>query len=150
MKIGIVGSEKAKFTELGEARAKDAIRDILRSGGADTVISGHCHLGGVDLWAEEVADELGIGKQIFPPAYLNWSQGYKPRNLQIAHNSDIVYCITVDKLPPGYSGMVFPYCYHCLKAGRDARDHVKSGGCWTVIQGMKLGKEGRWIVINNA
>jgi hypothetical protein len=152
MKIGIVGSEGAKFTELGEQRAKGAILDILKylvPHSDDAVVSGACHLGGIDIWAEELADKLGIGKEIYPPKEHSWSGGYKPRNLQIARNSDIIYCITVDKLPPDYKGMTFETCYHCAKNGRDGKNHVKSGGCWTVIQGIKMGKEGRWVVISN-
>lgn len=149
MKVGIVGSEGSKFTDDGAFSAREAIRRILNVPEVTHVVSGHCHLGGIDIWAEEVADELGIGKLIFPPREHGWTHGYKPRNLQIAKNSDIVYCISVDKLPPNYKGMTFPTCYHCLKAGRSGTDHIKSGGCWTVIQAMKMGKEGKWIVINN-
>jgi hypothetical protein len=155
MRIGIVGSEGAKFTKLGEERARDAIRALVRDCGdpADTVVvSGHCHLGGIDIYAEEVAAELGVKTLIFPPAKLNWSEGYKPRNLQIARNSDKVVCITVNKLPPDFKGMVFDRgCYHCKKADQACKqDHVKSGGCWTVLQAGKMGKEMEWIVISNS
>ena len=153
MKIGIAGSEAAKFTELGQARAKYAIIEamsFLAPNSDDAVVSGHCHLGGIDIWAEEVADSLGYKKEIYPPADLTWSGGFKPRNLQIARNSDIVYCITVDKLPEGYKGMVFDGCYHCLKANAGFKEpHIKSGGCWTVLQGIKMGKVGKWVVVNN-
>ena len=30
------------------------------------LVSGHCPKGGVDIWAEEIADELGIKKEIYP------------------------------------------------------------------------------------
>lgn len=153
MKLGIVGSEWSKFTLFGEARAKDAIRRIIREHEPTHVVSGHCHLGGIDIWAEDIADELGVAKEIYPPADLTWSGGFKPRNLQIAHNSDTLYCITVDALPSDYTGMVFEGCYHCKKSiglGACGRPHIKSGGCWTVIQGIKKGKEGRWIVISNS
>lgn len=151
MKIGIVGSEAAKFTKKGEQQAKAAILDILKylvPHSEDAVVSGHCHLGGIDIWAEELADTLGYGKLIFPPRKLNWSEGYKPRNIQIAVNSDIVDCISVDKLPEGYKGMRFDGCYHCLRGG-STYPHVKSGGCWTVLEAIKRGKVGRWIVVNN-
>jgi hypothetical protein len=149
MRIGIVGSEAAKFTKLGEERACAAIKSILSAEGATHVVSGHCHLGGIDIWAEEIGKSLGLEPLIFPPREFNWNNGYKPRNLQIAKNSDIVYCISVDTLPPDYKGMKFKSCYHCAKIGRDPLDHVKSGGCWTVIQAMNFGKEGRWITIEN-
>lgn len=149
MKVGIVGSEGAKFTKLGEERARAAILDILSAPDVTAVVSGHCHLGGIDIYAEEAGQSLGKQCLIFPPKRLSWNDGYRPRNLQIARNSDILYCITVDKLPEGFKGMTFGLCYHCAKNGRDGNDHVKSGGCWTVVQGMKMGKEGRWIIINN-
>jgi hypothetical protein len=44
--------------------------------------------------------------------------------------------------------MVFGECYHCRKAGRDL-GHVKSGGCWTALQALKMGKQAEWIVIDN-
>src|SRR5689334_14188453 len=130
MNIGIVGSEAAKFTPLGEARAKRAILEILQPSTPPTqlvnfiprpenVVSGHCHLGGIDIWAEEIADSLWIPKLIFPPANLRWEGGYKQRNLEIAKASDIVYCLTIDKFPDTYTGMKFPYCYHCKTA-----DHI--------------------------
>ena len=151
MKIGIVGSEGKKFTTLGEANARQAIVDILsgKHGVVDSVVSGHCHLGGIDIFAEEEADRLGIQKEIYPPRVHSWDQGYKPRNLQIARASDICYCITVDILPPDFKGMRFKECYHCKRYGRSGTDHVKSGGCWTVIEAIKLDKRGEWITVTN-
>lgn len=149
MKIGIVGSEAAKFTTLGEERARKAIMEILGDKDVTHVVSGHCHLGGVDIYAEECAIACDIETLIYPPAELNWSNGYKPRNLQIARNSDIVYCISIDTLPADYKGMTFKTCYHCAKNGRDGSDHVKSGGCWTAVQALKMGKQAKWITINN-
>ena len=143
MIIGIVGSEAAKFTPDTEATARQIIRDLLSPPDA-VLCSGHCHLGGIDIYAEEEADRLGRQKLIYPPTVLNWAQGYKPRNIQIARASDIVYCLTLRELPPSYNGMRFEGCYHC----GDARPpHVKSGGCWTVWQAMKLGKPGEWRII---
>ena len=140
MKLGIVGSEAAKFTPETELLAKEQIADFLNLG--DTVISGECHLGGIDIWAKEYAIENGIKYKGFPPKTLRWSDGYKPRNIQIAEASDYLVCITVKELPPGYAGMKFPLCYHC-----GTKDHVKSGGCWTVKYARKLGKPGEIIVI---
>ena len=130
MKIGIVGSEAAKFTPKGEADAKALIRGLLLSW--DEVISGGCHLGGIDQWAAEIGRELGLKVTEYVPKNRTWSDGYKERNLLIAKNSDIVHCITVDQLPDGYTGMRFSRCYHCNTNG-----HVKSGGCWTMRQAEK-------------
>ena len=57
----------------------------------------------------------------------NWEDGYKPRNIEIAENSDEIYCITLTQLPESYKGMKFGNCYHC-----HTTSHIKSGGCWTV------------------
>lgn len=140
MKIGIVGSERKKFTPKGEFEAKALIRHMVRNPVVDTVISGDCHLGGVDQWVRQITEEEGKKFIGFPPKRKSWEGGYKPRNLLIAKNSDIVYCITVDQLPEDYDGMTFPMCYHC-----GTKDHVKSGGCWT----MKKCIQGQLHVIKN-
>lgn len=127
MKVGIVGHEGSKFTPETEERARRIIRLLLR--GATLMVSGGCHLGGIDIWAEEEATAVGVPTLIFKPAKLQWEGGYKQRNLKIAENSDIVHCIVVRQLPPSYSGMRFTYCYHCK-----TNDHVKSGGCWTALR----------------
>lgn len=94
------------------------------------MISGHCPLGGVDIWAEDIADELGIKKEIYPPEVYQWNdkiskgsyvddvvelKGYRSRNIQIAEMCDILYCIN----PKG----------------------IRSGGTWTMEYAKKLGKE---------
>jgi len=147
--IGIVGAEGAKFTKTGENEARILIRAIL-TGGAEgypeidpvTLVSGHCHLGGIDIWAEEVADDLKIPKVIFPPKVLSWesqgtNDGFKARNIKIAMQSDIVHNITVKRLPVGFKGMKHNKCYHC-----DSDSHIKSGGCWTMLRAAKYGNRG--------
>lgn len=138
--IGVVGSEAAKFTEVTEAKARIAIRELLPL--ADLVVSGACHLGGIDLWAVEEAILASVPTHEFPPARLTWNGGYRERNLEIVQASDFVVCITVKKLPPNYTGMRFQYCYHCHTS-----DHVKSGGCWTVKQALQMDKLGDIVVI---
>lgn len=125
MNVGIVGHEAAKFTRVNEALARMIIRVLIAEPGT-VVVSGGCHLGGVDAWAEEEALAMERGTLIFRPARLSWEGGYKERNLLIAKHSEIVHCLVVRTLPESYTGMRFPYCYHCRT---DA--HVKSGGCWT-------------------
>lgn len=137
VKIGIVGSEAIKFTFDGELKAKRLIRELIAKTGADEIVSGGCHLGGIDIWAEEIGRELGLKVTVFKPENQSW-EFYKKRNLQIADTSDIVYCITVNKLPNTYKGMTFKLCYHCK-----SDKHVKSGGCWT----MHRAKEGHLYVI---
>jgi hypothetical protein len=140
--VGIVGVEAAKLIPISERAAAAIIKKILRREKATTVCSGHCHLGGIDILAEGVAEELGLKTLIFPPKVHNWSQGYRPRNLLIASRSDVVYCITVKTLPPGFKGMRFGRCYHC-----NTTEHVKSGGCWTVKMARRLGKRGEVVVV---
>lgn len=144
MKIGIVGAEKAKFTDKGRTRARRLIRGLLSQEGIEEVISGGCHLGGIDRWAVDLARERKLAVKEFIPATRSWELGYKPRNLLIAERSDVVHCIVVDKLPEGFSGMRFAICYHC---GR--KDHVKSGGCWTMKQARKMGKKGILHIVRN-
>lgn len=143
MKIGIVGHEAAKFTAKGEREARAIIWRLLLP--PDSIlVSGHCHLGGIDIWAEEEAEKLGRQKMIFPPSNLQWSPGYKERNLQIARASDILHCLAVVRLAASYRGMTFNTCYHC-----NATDHVKGGGCWTMKQAMKFHKVTQLHKIDN-
>ena len=140
MRIGIVGAEGAKFTKQGEVLAREAIRSLLCEG--DTVVSGGCHLGGVDIWAEEIATIKGLERLIFPPEVQSWEDGYKPRNILIAEHSDYLVSIVVNRYPSEYRGMTFDKCYHCHTV-----DHIKSGGCWTVKYGRKIGIPGEVMVI---
>ena len=140
--VGIVGSEATKFISETEKEAKAIIRKLLMRPGVIGVSSGHCHLGGVDIWAEEIGKELGLCLYIFPPATRSWETGYKPRNLQIVEASTEVHCITVRELPTSYVGMRFNGCYHCR-----TKDHVKSGGCWTAKQARQQGKKGECHIL---
>lgn len=142
MILGLVGSEAAKFTKATETEARSVIRQLLASGKYAAVVSGKCHLGGVDLFAIEEAKAVQLPTREFPPRTRSWASGYKPRNMQIAQAADEVICITVKSLPLGYTGMRFALCYHC-----GTKDHIKSGGCWTVKYAQSLGKRGRVLVV---
>lgn len=141
--VGIVGHEAAKFTSYTEREARRIIAGLL-DGENTVLVSGRSPLGGVDVWAEEVAEALQRRTVIFPPTARQWegAGGFKERNQQIADASHELHCIVVAQLPPEYRGMRFPKCYHC-----DTDEHVKSGGCWTVRRGMAQGKPGHWHVI---
>lgn len=141
MIYGIVGSESLKFDERTERLARQVIKDLCVL--ADHVVSGACHLGGIDVWAIEEAKALNLRATEFPSKTHSWEDGYKPRNIQIAEAADRVVCITLRKFPQGYSGPRFPFCYHCKTA-----EHIKSGGCWTVKYAQKIGKSGEVIVID--
>ena len=136
--VGIVGHEGAKFEKSAELMARLIIRDLLNDEDA-VLVSGHCHLGGIDIWAEQEAKALGRAMEIFPPQDHTWETGFKPRNIEIASRSDIVHCIVVRELPANFTGLRHQLCYHC-----NAKDHVKSGGCWTAKYAQKLGKPAIW------
>jgi hypothetical protein len=148
--LGIVGSEKAKFTPVTEAMARRAIRGAILTFQATKVCSGRCPIGGIDIWAvEEAVSLLGPGSGIeFPPTKHQWAGkgGYQERNIQIAQTSDVVVCFTVAKLPETYvvKGWEY-YCYHC---GTDK--HIKSGGCWTTRHARSLGKTGFTVTLREA
>ena len=151
MKLGIVGSEAAKFTPYTQEAARRIIRSLIRKTEATLVISGHSPLGGIDWWAIEEAEAAGVPTREYPAGVHSWASvkgvdGFKARNLKIARNSDMVVCITLKELPPEYHGMEFPDgCYHC---GTPPGDHIKSGGCWTVKQALRLGQRGGVLVID--
>lgn len=140
--VGIVGSEGAKFTSETESDARSIIVRLLSEKNVIGVSSGHCHLGGIDMWAEEIGKELGLQLFIFPPKRKTWEGGYKQRNVEIARAATEMHCITLKQLPDSFKGMRFDYCYHC-----HTKDHVKSGGCWTVKYAQGMGKKGFWHVI---
>lgn len=140
LRLGIVGHAADKFIPLTEALAKQAITDLIIEQNPSQIISGGCHLGGVDIWAEEISIGLGIHLLVHKPLKQIWFGGYKERNLKIARDSDLVAVIVVKDYSPNYRGMTFNGCYHC---GDRNPPHVKSGGCWTAWKA----RERRWIFI---
>ncbi len=135
-----------------ERKARGIIRILLFD--EAVLVSGHCHQGGIDIWAEEEAESLGIQKMIFTPSIRQWNPpggyGFKARNLDIARHSDDLNVIVAANYLFGYSGRRFDGCYHCARAGRPATNHVKSGACWTLNEALKLGKTGRIHIIEVA
>jgi len=129
MKIAIVGADGKKWGSLGKVSksnfliivAKQLIEKILKDNPGCTLVSGACPTGGVDIWAEEVADKLGVPKEIYPPRINKW-EGYKERDIKIAKACDKLACIE-------------PY----------RRNH--SGGMWTMNYASKLGKPVKLFVI---
>jgi hypothetical protein len=153
MNIGFVGNGDDKFTQLGQNRAQEVIRNAFFTYDPDRVVSGHSPVGGIDIWAENLALINGIGTDIKTPEVHQWNPegqyGYKARNLDIARASDILYVILANEYPPEYKGRKFAECYHCKSIGRNSTDHVKSGGCWTGKKALEMGKDVRWIIIEN-
>lgn len=151
MRLGIVGSEGSKFTPESEKAARAAVRELIELEKPDVVVSGGCHLGGIDIWAVEEARALGIATIEHKPIFLQWAAdgGFRDRNLAIANDSDLVVCISVDRLPPGREPDPWNRgpCYHC-RAGKGCdKPHIKSGGCWTVIAASRMGKRTGWVVL---
>jgi hypothetical protein len=148
MKIGIIGNGTDKFTEAGRRRAVAEIHNIFNdSEGLDdgiTLVSGHSPVGGIDIWAEDVARELGYTLDLKIPRQHTWdaAYGYKQRNLDIARDSDELHVILVDTYPKEYRGAKFKICYHCY-----TDKHIKSGACWTAKQAQALGKNVFWHII---
>jgi hypothetical protein len=142
--VGIVGSEAGKFTAITERQARHWIRQLCER--ADKVVSGRSPLGGIDWWAIEEAKRQNKEWEEFPAKTSRWGgpDGFQARNMAIARASDLVACIVVRELPERYTGRRFDGCYHCHTP---AGHHVKSGGCWTMHQAERLGKEGRLLVV---
>lgn len=186
-KVAVVGPEESKWTEEQKSKAKENIVIILTKESTkqtikkygllvtdtvitldfstNTLVSGHCPKGGVDIWAEEIADKLGIKKEIYPAEVNQWEdseeqtrtewgakdliqkKGFRSRNIQIAEACDILYCIVPKKSHEaefqGVYGSYPDFCRHCEVYG-----HPTNGGCWTMKYAKKLGKEVHLVVIN--
>ncbi len=151
MIVGIVGSEESKFTRKTEGLAKHAILDAIKRYGATGIVSGGCHLGGIDKWAIAGGRHVGIPEDRlieYVPKHLRWEpNGYRLRNEKIAQRGDVCVCITVRELPNSFRGMAFDQCYHCEKIDPKHRKHFKSGGCWTMHYAASLGKPIELIII---
>jgi hypothetical protein len=151
--IGIVGHGSNKFTEKSKKIAKNLIADILLKYHPNCIlISGHSPMGGIDIWAEEIATDLNVQMDIKSPKQHSWDgeYGYKARNMDIANGSDEVHVILVDSYPPNYKGKKFDNCYHCIKHPEVKSNHVKSGGCWTGWKAKELGNELIFHIIKNS
>jgi hypothetical protein len=106
-----------------------------------TLLSGGCPKGGIDIWAEIAADVLGIAKDIHYAGIKQWEstfadfgdtpgsssarrlKGYKERNIEIATECDVLYCI-------------------------DPKGRFGGGGLWTYAKAQELGKEVHHIIID--
>ena len=86
MRLGIVGHAAEKFTEVTAKTALVAMGEAMFRHKATQVVSGGCHMGGVDIWAKGKAISLGVSVVEFVPTKRTWSGpgGYQERNLQIA------------------------------------------------------------------
>ena len=136
MRIAIVGSEEKHWTPKTRELACKEIKKILVNDDHHehvnnnpydviypTLISGGCPKGGIDIWAEIIADFIGLEKKIYYPENERWEpNGYKERNDKIAHDCDILFCIDPD-------------------------DREWSGGRWTMKRAEFYGKETHLILV---
>lgn len=149
MNIAIIGSEETKFNNETRLKAIGVIGSLLNDL-SDTLVSGHCPLGGIDIWAEDLARTRGLNLLIFAPKRNNWSApgGYRDRNIDIAHNCDQVHVIVPKWYPDSYKGSKFRSCYHCDKRIPAILSHIKSGACWTAWLAKDLGKSITWHIVS--
>jgi hypothetical protein len=145
--LGFVGSSESHWTKIQKQKAIQKIFEILTVAimkyGQENIVfvSGGCKKGGIDIWAENVADAYGLKKHIFIPEIEQWDdynqemsggegwarpeiyqKGYKSRNMDIAKNIEILYCI-------------------------DPKNRQGGGGLWTLRHAKKIGKETHHIEI---
>ena len=127
-RFAVVGSEEKYWPEFGHDLVLVNMTIHLPKMKEDcgvcpkpTIVTGRCPRGGVDIWAEEFAEKMGYGLEVYEPEVNRWDGsdegkiGYKQRNLQIARVCDVLYDI-------------------------EPRDRKWSGGMWTAIEAIKLGK----------
>lgn len=129
----------------------EVVDDYLGNRVTDVVlVTGGCPKGGVDKWAEEVADKEAVKKLIFPPAVYQWEdrkvdgltfKGYKSRNIHMAKICDLIYVIA-----PYEEGKV---CYHHSEDPEMGKNHPMNGGCWTAAYARNLYKEAHLILIRD-
>jgi hypothetical protein len=151
--VGIVGHGEDKFNHETKKIANNIIYNILNESDVTGFSSGHSPVGGIDIWAEEMAEHFKKTMYIFEAKQNRWDSkyGFKQRNLNIAETSDILYVIIVRNYIENYGGRTWfrndkPFCYHCER-NKVASDHVKSGACWTAWEAKKLEKEVFWYII---
>lgn len=177
LRIGIIGASEEKWDKLLVNDVKKTIRDILvnphyycvecgwnfkyphvvshvdkglvKELKVQVLVSGGCPYGGVDIWAEAIAKELGIKTRIFKPQTRQWENkivvtqsgvltfiGYKERNIEIAKSCDILYVISPRCQACGGTGVhssddlgglcTNTYCEKCKGLG-----YTFNGGVWT-------------------
>lgn len=132
--------------------------DVMWLGALDykmiTLVSGGCHKGGVDIWAEIIADAIGVPKKIYLPDIHRWEddkepmiprwgmfkvlKGYKTRNMEIGDNCNVLYCFEPESVLYDSKRTVL---------GDNGLRGRWSGGCWTYNYAKKQGKEVHMEVI---
>ena len=126
MRIAIVGTSK-NLSENEERDVRQYCSQIIQSydKNTTTIITGGAK--GVDEIAKEITHQLGYKIQEYLPEEQNW-KSFKKRNIQIATNSDELFCITT----PVHDTK----CYH----HNTPQNHQKTAGCYTMKKAKELGK----------
>jgi len=165
MKIAIVGAQESKWTKEQKKKVKEAIEIIFfHDCGFDrniTLVSGHCPYGGVDIWAEEIADDLKIKKEIYKSLVNQWEDskqkcnichgtgmkdmGWHKRFGEWEHDKeacDNFGCIKGWQKLRGYKSrniQIAEVCdiLYCI----EPKGRTRSGGIWTMNYAKKLGKK---------
>src|SRR3972149_6309784 len=127
-KIAIVGT--SSLTENEERDARQYISYIIKLHTPDTmVISGGAD--GVDTLAIEIAKGLSYPTKEILPRFDGW-KAYKERNIAIAQECDILYCIST----PIHQ----TECYH-HNMNETTPKHERTGACWTRNRALLCGKQ---------
>ena len=196
MKIGIVGAEESKWTEEQKIRAKKVIKGLLHGYTVDglvrfsksnkpiffamarrceiILVSGHCHKKGVDIWAEDNADELGIEKEIYPAEVHQWPDKTVRvcrtcGELKEGLDEVVTHDALVNMYHPHYWKLktkkgyrtrniqvaetfnigycIVPYNPKAYCKHHKQYGHPSNGGCWTIKYAEKLGKETHLVLI---
>ena len=149
-RVAIVGSEEKYWTPELREKAVRRIIEILKYHDIDEppiLVSGGCPKGGIDIWAEIVADTLGYRKKIFAPENWHWDtlcsaplpcEDMVPVHM-IKHCRSEVGC---DFTARGYRDRnikIVEYCdvLYCI----DPAFRKWSGGRWTHREACRMGKE---------
>ena len=140
IKVAIIGASGSKLDEYERFGVMKELFKIVKRYTNPIIISGHSPRGGVDIIVELFAKEFNLLNNIIPAQVSQWldkdgKMGYKSRNLVIASECDVLYCIT--------TRLKKKSCYHC-KTG----DHEVTGACYTMQLAKKQGKETHLIVLH--
>ena len=116
--------------------------------------------GGVDVWAEIVADVLGVKKDIKYAEVFQWNdevfkdkelcpeqpikyvaKGFKSRNIEVAQDCDVLYCIEPVIGTPTTLGFDADKKRGIGIDKKTKRYYRQSGGYWTMNRAIEMGKE---------
>ncbi len=161
MRLAIVGAQEDRWNSFERTFIEDLIRGMLaedEDGVRPIVISGHCPMGGVDIWAEEIAEELGCKMVIYAPEVNQWEdritqydsnefhdKGYKSRNIQIAEACDTLVCFS----PAFQHGKNPTLVEDIIPDNVKQIEEIWNGGVWTAVYAQKIGKRVLRVVVKD-